>query len=431
MYDFIDESDHYIKIPFSTKLIQLRIPKNINLEIIKPKGYDNSPDWQERMKKILNSKKWINFISQLEKKGLLIVINDATRLTPSVRLLDYLLPIFKKFKINLKLIIATGSHNAPKKDELIILLGKHLSLFNQNIIIHDARKQQELTKIGETSFGTPIWINKILLLKEISGILTINSIEPHYFAGWTGGRKSIIPGIAGIETITGTHKHALDPNSQPCRLKGNPVNEDLVECFDKTLEFIQKTIMSFQFIIDGSNTIHDITFGHPTISFSEGVKIASQIFQVPVKNEYDIVICVPFPPLDQTLYQAHKGFEHGKIVLKDCGDILLFASCNKGVGPDSFLEPLKEIKEINPNKLLIKLKDNYKLGYHKAAKLVDTASKAEMWLYSNLTEKIAQQALFKPIKELQVWVDNIINEKNVKNILILLDAGVTVPMSQS
>ena len=417
-----------VSLPYKNKVININIPNHVKLDIIKPKKLEATINWQEKTKVILSSEQWKIFINNFKFKSVLIIINDATRATPSPAILDIILPIFNKYQIGVKIIVATGSHRELTAEEQSALLKNHFDQLKNDIIIHNAYDRNQLQYLEKTSFGTPVWVNKIVMDKKIGGILCINSIEPHYFAGWTGGRKSIMPGIAGIDTITATHRHALESTSKPCKLEGNPVHDDLQECFNILEKAANKPIQSFQFIIDSNKVIHNIVFGHPTNALKEGVKIASLIFQILIQYKYDLVIGIVLPPLDQSLYQAHKGLELGKLALKNQCDFLLWAACEDGVGPDSFLKPLEEIGLINPKKMLQKMKTNYKLGYHKAAKMVENASNFKLWLFSDLNEDIVKNALFNPVRNPQNWLDSIFNTKKIEHILVLYDAGVVVPI---
>ncbi len=160
-----------------------------------------------------------------EGKRASIVVNDATRRLPTpkiLRILAELLPIQKA-----EILIATGTHRLPTDPELDIILGDMRGAFEGRIFAHDCRHKSSLVDLGVTSRGTPVSVNKKLLDAEC--VICINSVEPHFFAGFTGGRKSIIPGLAAFETTIANHSLAKDINARSLSLEANPLHADLEE----------------------------------------------------------------------------------------------------------------------------------------------------------------------------------------------------------
>ena len=261
----------------------------------------------------------------------------------------------------------------------------------------------------------------------IGGIITINSIEPHYFAGWTGGRKRIVPGLAGYKTITANHKLTLSPECQICRLEGNPVHDDLQEAFDMCMDKItDKGFFTFQFIVDSKATIHNLYAGNYSV-FKKGVNTAKSIFQIPIAHNYDVVISVVYAPFDKTLYQSHKALENAKNALKKENSIfILISACTEGIGPDKFLEPFKNYPNLDNNQLLRKNDTDYQLGYHKTGKILEALEYADLMLYSEIDE-LASKARFKPIKDLNAFIQERLTHPD-KQILLILDGCITVPI---
>jgi nickel-dependent lactate racemase len=359
--------------------------------------------------------KWIK-----KKKKVLFVVNDATRPTPTS---DILIKLDKKMDIEkAKYIVATGAHKEPDVRELKFIFREFYERIKSNIIVHNARNKKSLAKFGTTEKGTRGWINKEVL--KAKAIISIGSVEPHYFTGFTGGRKSFIPGLAGYATIEQNHRLALDDGTEPLRLEGNPVHLDLLDSFRKMPDI---PIFSIQTVCRDKSHLCAIFCGYIHKSFSKACEYAEDLSSVSIKEKADIVITVMKPPLDRNLYQAHKAIEHGKFALKKGGTIILVAPCDDGIGPDNFYSLLSS--SMDAEKILGIAKADYPLGYHKAARIVELSKKAEICVVYEIGDKILHDISIKPFDSLQEAINRSISEKGPRaKVFILMDGGNTVPV---
>jgi len=366
-----------------------------------------------------------SFDDFLEKSNrLLVIVNDATRPTPTSKILKYLLPVLSSHP-DVKFLVATGVHREPTEEEYRFIFGETYEVFRRRAFAHDARKQEEMEYLGESKNGTEMYINK--LVQEYKNILVIGSVEPHYFAGYTGGRKSFLPGVASYKTIEMNHKLALSDDACSLALNGNPVHEDMVDAMNVLKEL---NIFSIQTVLTGDHKLYAVTAGDLHKSFDEAIELSNQIFCVPLKEKGNIVISVAPYPMDIDLYQSQKALDNGKLALEDGGVIILVSKCRTGVGEEQFLELL--CKADSPKKILDILDVEYKLGYHKAAKMAQIGVRAEMWAVSDLDENILKKAMLKPYKSIQKAVNeaiDFIKSKGKKPKIIVMPAGsLTVPM---
>jgi nickel-dependent lactate racemase len=263
-------------------------------------------------------------------KSVLIIVTDATRPTPTSKVLEHLYPhIFKHPDV--KFIVATGSHRAPTEKEFESMFGKFYKDFKSRIFVHDSKKDSEMVHVGKTSRGTEVSFNKMVLAADL--LVPINSVEPHYFAGFTGGRKSFLPGVAAFRTIEMNHSHAIEPGAQPLRIKGNPVAEDM----DEALEFIiHKKIFGIQTVMSDDNRLIAAFTGDIRGSFEAAIKSALGLYSVPLSKKGNIVVTVAAPPMDINLYQAQKALEHGWPALEKGGIMILVSKCWDGIGEPAF-----------------------------------------------------------------------------------------------
>jgi len=359
-----------------------------------------------------------------KSKKLLLIINDATKPTPTSKILKYLLPILASHP-DVKFLVATGAHRSPTEEELKSILGETYEVFRRRTYIHDAKDKKNMSYVGTTKRGTKIKINR--LVKEYKNIIVIGSVEPHYFAGLTGGRKAFLPGVASFETIEMNHKYALSELACSFVLKDNPVHEDMTDAVKFLKNF---NVFSIQTIVDFENNIYAVTSGDIIKSFDAAVKYVEDVYCVQADKKANIVITIVHHPMDINLYQAQHALENGKLVLDEEGVMILISKCRTGVGSDTFLELLS--KADTHEEVMEILGGKYKLESHKAVRILKIKSKVELFAVTDLDEKIIKKAKMKPYKDIQKAVDDaieIVKSKGKKpKIIIIPDGSHTVPL---
>ncbi len=347
-------------------------------------------------------RKCVDALKDFADEDVTYIVNDNQRPTKTERIMENI-----EIRSGDKIIVATGSHRAPERKWI-----RETLRTEKNVIIHDA-KRSEFTYFLETSFGNKVFLNSEI--EKNDKIIVITSVEPHYFAGFTGGRKSFLPGIAKFETIERNHRHALNKNAKPLKLEGNPVHEEMMEVCRFMKEI--KDIFCVNMILDSEGKIADIKYGDIEKSFYEASEISRNINAVKIKEKYDAVITVARYPLDISLYQSQKAMENAKPALKDGGKLILISECRKGIGASAFYELLKSGA---PEEAMERIKREYKLGWHKTAKMIEALMNYEVYAVTELPEKILEAINIKPIKFSDL-------EKLDGKILLMPNGGVTVP----
>ncbi len=356
-----------------------------------------------------------------DARDLLIIVNDATRPTPTKTVMDVIWSGIKKKSIPVNFIIATGAHRGPTEEEYIQIFGSLYEEVKDKIIVHDAKKDEEMVFLGKSSNGTEMYVHKAGV--DAHKIIIIGSVEPHYFAGYTGGRKSFLPGIASYKTIEQNHKLALVPEACALALEGNPVHEDMIDA----LKTVQKEIFSIMTVLDKNHKIYAVTAGDIHASFEAAIDRANEVFAVPIKKKADIVVSLVKFPADIDLYQAQKGLDNGKLALKENGILILVAKCRCGIGGKAFADLLGSCS--TPKEVLETIDKGYKLGYHKAAKMAEIGLWAEMWGVTDIEPDTLAKLFIRPFASLQEALDAAIKQKGDKaDILFLMDGSLTVPM---
>lgn len=352
-------------------------------------------------------------------KKILLIVNDGTRPTPTARVLEYIENDLKKNIVTI--IVATGCHRGANDSEKHVILGSTYETFKNNFISHDARDESSLIFLGTSRNGTELKVNKAVV--ENDAILIIGSVEPHYFGGYTGGRKAIMPGISGYQSIEMNHKLALEPNAKALNLDTNPVHQDMID----TLNLLDdKPIFSIQAVMNKNHDIYKISSGNILDSFDAAIEDANSVFTVEVENKTDIVISVAKHPMDLDLYQSQKAIDNAKHVLKEKGIIILVSACLDGTGEKSFYDLLANSS--SPTEVLNQIKKNYKLGYHKAGKMAEIMQNSSIYCVSELDKTVWSNIFIDKFDTLDLALAKAFELKGKEaTVSFLSDGCVTVP----
>jgi nickel-dependent lactate racemase len=351
-------------------------------------------------------------------RDVLFIVNDPTRPTPTARILDMIQDDIAGHKVSF--IVATGIHRAPTEEEYIqIFSEKYYKKYKDCIHSHDA-KHDEMVHLGTSKNGTEMKVNRRGV--DAHKIVIISSVEPHYFAGYTGGRKSFLPGIAAHETIEQNHKLALKPEACALKLKGNPVHEDMIDA----LSTVKKEIFTISTVLDKNHRIYAATAGDIYKSMEQAVAKAEEVFVAKIPQKADIVVSVVKFPSDIDLYQAQKGIDNAKYALKEGGILLLVAKCRMGIGEESFVRLLSSAS--SPKDALDRIEKKFVIGYHKAAKMAEVGLWAQTWAVTDLEPQMLEKIFIRPFSSLQAALDAARKEKGEDaKVLILLDGSLTIP----
>lgn len=371
----------------------------INASIDDPMGYDSLDQFLEGGKDIV------------------FIVNDGTRPTPTAKVLDALSKRMDLRKA--RYLIATGNHRDMTPEEYDFVFGKHYGELKDRIVCHNA-KQSECVFLGTSKNGTPMEVNKIAV--DADRLVIITSVEPHYFAGYTGGRKSFLPGVASFKTIEANHKLAMKQEAQALALEGNPVHEDMMDALEQVKG---KKIFSIQIVMDRHQNIYKVASGDLNQCFRQAVDWAEDVFCVPIPQKADVVISVAPYPMDVDLYQSQKALDNGKWALKEGGKIIMVSKCREGIGHATFMQQLSTSKD--PKVVLENLNKEYKLGYHKAAKMAEIAVWADIWAVTDLDPEIISSANITPFPSVAAAMEQAFKENPKAKVIIMMDGSVTIP----
>jgi len=284
-----------------------------------------------------------------------IVVCDITRPVPNglflrpliTTLLDSGIPLDK-----ITILVATGLHRPNLGDELAELIGDPWVLAHVRIVNHDARADADLVDLGPTpTRGTPVVLNRLFVdadLRIVTGL-----VEPHFMAGWSGGRKVIAPGVAGQATIRTFHSHRFmaDPFAVQCNLENNPLHTEQLQIAAKVGE-----VYALNTVLDQDRRLLMITFGDLLASHATAVAYAEEISRVKVGRRFDTVITSSAgAPLDRTYYQTVKCMVTPLDILAPGGTLIVASECAEGLGSAEFARSQRQLVDLGPDAFLAEL----------------------------------------------------------------------------
>ena len=371
-------------IPYGKTEICARIPTRNYLGTIEPKEKPSVKDIAAEFQRALDEPIGTKRLSELAKPGhkAVIVVNDHTRSTPSRIIVPPVLNELNKAGVqdsDITVIFGCGTHRAPKPEEMRALVGEEV-LQRVKAMSHDCRAE-DLVYVGRTKALTKVYLNKTFVGADLR-VLT-GDIELHYYAGYGGGRKSVLPAVSGEETIQHNHSMMLHPKAKTGVLEGNPVHEDMIEAAR-----LAKVDFIVNIVTNSKGELVRAFAGDLEQAFYEGVKLVDEMYKVPIERRADIVIVSPGGhPHDIDLYQAYKGVDDALEAVKRGGVIICAAECPEGHGNEVFHDWMTKFKE--PKDMETEIKRHFKLGGHKAYYLARAQQKAQIILTSTLPDYYA------------------------------------------
>ncbi|MFQ5758638.1 MAG: nickel-dependent lactate racemase [Candidatus Bathyarchaeia archaeon] len=371
-------------LPYGKTEVCARIPTRNYLGAIEPKEKPGVSDTRAEVERALREPIGTRKLSEIAKPGktAAIVVDDATRATPSYLMFSPILDELTKAGIkedNITVIFACGTHRAVKPEEMRKLVGEE-TLERVEAVSHDCTSGDNVY-LGKTSFGTKVYVNKFFAEADVR-ILT-GDVGLHYYAGYGGGRKSILPGVSGAETIQHNHAMLLDAKARTGILEGNPIHEDMLEAAK-----LAKVDFILNIVVNSKQELVRAFAGDLEQAFYEGVKLVDEMYKVPIEQRADIVVTSPGGhPLDINLYQAYKAVDSALEAVKRGGVIVLVAECPEGHGDEVFYEWMTKFKSLREMEKQIKRR--FRVGGHKAYYLTKALKKAKIFLVSVMPDYYA------------------------------------------
>jgi nickel-dependent lactate racemase len=371
-------------LPYGKSDVCVRIPARNLLGSIEPKQVAGAEDVTAEIERALREpigSKRLNEIAQPQHK-VAIVVDDFTRNTPSRAMLPTVLSELNAAGVkdeNITVIFGCGTHRAVKPEEAKQLVGEEV-LNRVMTISHDC-KAEDLVSVGKTKHGNNVRINRVFAEADVK--VLIGDVGFHYYAGYGGGRKSVMPAISCKEIISHNHAMLLEPKARTGVLEGNPVHEDMTEAAR-----LAKVDFILNVVTNSKGEIVKAFAGDLEQAFLKATELVDEMCRVSVDRRADIVVVSPGGyPADINLYQAYKAVDNALEAIKRSGTIILVAECAEGHGNQVFYDWMTRLDDLK--KVEREVKRHFELGGHKAYYLLKALKNHQIILVSSLPDYYA------------------------------------------
>ncbi|HSB82839.1 MAG TPA: nickel-dependent lactate racemase [Candidatus Methylomirabilis sp.] len=320
------------------------------------------------------------------------IVNDPTRVARSDVFMPILLDELNAVGVpdaNMRIVFSLGTHRAMTPAEMTAEVGPTVSA---RVKMHntDCFDDSQFAFFGTTSRGTKVGFNK--LVTEVDHIICTGSIVHHFFAGYGGGRKALLPGVAAYETIRHNHSMMFDPNAVIGRLEGNPVYLDQIE----GAEMCRPSFL-LNVVLDEDKRFLKVFAGDYISAHKTACTFVDQVYGAEVKREADLVIasCGGYPK-DINVYQLQKTMDNAWCAVREGGVVIILGECCEGSGSAHYEQMMRECK--TPEQVEAVLRAKFEIGAHKAYAVTRLMKKAEFILVSGMDPDLSRMLLFTPAR---------------------------------
>lgn len=413
-----------IKLPFGRSDVTACLPDEYTVDIIEPSDVPADPDplgcVVQALEAPLGGCKLEDFAGA---RSVSIAISDKTRPVPHHYLLPPLLERLEKIGIAqqaITLYIAPGTHTPMEPSEYSMVLPE--SVYSKfKIISHDSTDESNLVLLGETGRGTPVWVNRGYVAADLR--IVLGNIEPHQFAGFSGGVKTAAIGLAGQLTITRNHALMMHPDSRLGDYETNPARQDVEEIGEKIgVHFALNAVLNHH-----KKIVH-VLAGTPRAVMAAGIPLSRRVCQVKVPELYDFIITsAGGHPKDINLYQAQKALGHATLVMRPGGTVILVAACPEGAGSQCYETWVKQ-RHTNQQVIYDFNREGFRIGPHKAYQIARDAAKVYVLFCTEMAQDLVSDLLMNPVDSLQAGIDEVLPGLSTSSrIGVMPNAASTIP----
>ncbi len=401
---------------FGKEKIALKVDEKNVIDVLMPNHVEVSTSGIDEVKRAIlepiHSERLKDVVRPGEK--IVIITSDITRPMPSKTVLPEVLKELSQGGIqptDIKVVFALGSHRKHTEDEKKYLVGEEIV----NTIECIDSDIKDCIHLGNTSSGTPVDIFRPVA--EADRRICLGNIEYHYFAGYSGGAKAIMPGVSTREAIQANHSKMVMDGAKAGEMTQNPVRKDIDEVVKTvSIDFILNVVL------DEKKNIIKAVAGHHYEAHREGCKFLDRFYKVAIKEKVDIVIVSAGGyPKDINVYQAQKALDNAKHAVREGGIIILAASCREGYGEGVFERWIKRAE--THGELIENIQRNFELGGHKAAAIAMVLEKNEIYLVSELEDSAVRKMFMKPFPRVQTALNEAMEKLGPDSRVIIMPFG--------
>jgi len=340
-----------IELNYGRGRLPVDLPDEIDLRVIRKRQMPVLPDPEDAIREALAQPTGAPPLAELAKgkKSACILVCDITRPVPNGLFLPILIEQLLDAGLGaerIKVVVATGLHRPNEGEELAELVGSRWVLETVEVANHFARDDAAHVDLGATgAHGVPVKLDRRLVEAELK--IATGLVEPHFMAGWSGGRKVIAPGVAHKDTITTFHSARFmeHPAATSCNLEGNPLHETQLE-----IVAMLGGALALNTVIDEERRLSFVNFGEIVASHRDAVRHMREYAEVAVPERFQTVVTSAAGyPLDKTYYQTVKGMVGPLDILEPGGDLIVASACSEGMGSKHFVEAQRRLVDLGPD----------------------------------------------------------------------------------
>ncbi len=381
-------------LPYGNGTIELP-PLRGEVTWLSPKDVPGHQNYREAIHEALANPIGTPPFAEVIKAGdkVVIVANDITRVMNSHLLVPALLDELNQVGVadrDVTVVVATGAHRGHSREEYEYFLGKE-TVARVKIHDHDCRRDP-MVYVGTTPLGVAVNLSRLVM--EADKIILTGEITYHQSAGYTGGAKSLLPGVAALESITAHHRLMLDPRPRAAVTHGNPFYEEIVSVGEMVKpHFIVNVVLNEQ------KQFVKVLAGHYLKAHEAGRALVDELYGIAIDGEADLVIASPGGfPRDINLYQTQKAMENASYAVREGGVVILTAACPDGHGSDHYFEHVSQFATVD--EAMESVRRNFAIGPHKTYLVCKLLKKAHTILISQIPDEQVRKMLLTPAHSL-------------------------------
>lgn len=399
----------------------LVVPERNLLGVYSPLDREGEPDEGSILREAVLNPVGSPRLREIVRPGerVVIITSDISRPCPADRLLPYIVDELAAAGVrdsDVSIVLGLGLHRPMTGEEIERAISPAI-FARYRVLNHDA---QDVVHLGVTERGTPVEIFRPVV--EADRRICLGNLEFHYFAGYSGGAKAILPGCASRACVTANHAMMVLPEAAAGRLDGNPLRADIEAGVAMLgVDFILNVI------VDGEHRIRGAVAGDVKLAHRRGCEMVAARGFVEIPRLADIVVAGTGGfPKDINFYQAHKALESAKYFVRDGGIIILVAECTEGIGNATFENWLLESE--SPTAVIERIRREFVLGGHKAAAIALILQRADIYLISAMSDIVVNRGWMKPYKDPQAALAGAIELLGAASqVIVLPQAGSLLP----
>jgi nickel-dependent lactate racemase len=377
-----------LSLAYGHKMLPVRLPASRLQAIVEPVVAAEVRPEADLLAEALANPIGTRPLRDLARAGqkVVIVTSDLTRPCPSQRLLPQVLDELAAAGVpdaDITVVLALGLHRPMTAAEIEAAVGHDVAR-RVRVLNHDPA---DVVRLGVTSYGTPVELFRPVVEADLR--VCLGNLELHYFAGYSGGAKAILPGCASRPTVNANHAMMARPEATAGRLDGNPVRADLEEGAAMVgVDFVLNVV------VDGQHRIVGAVAGDVTAAHRAGCQLVAERGIVPIDARAGVVlVSAGGSPKDVNLYQAQKALDNAACAVQDGGVIVLVAECPEGLGNKTFESWMAGS---SPDEILARIQQEFVLGGHKAAAVAAVLKRAAVYLVSALPGDLVRRCSMVP-----------------------------------